>query len=70
MKGGAPGHLGGGLHSGGCGDVEASLPEAEHRLVAALLGLHNVGVDLLQTRAQRAQRTVPATPPLQTHRSH
>lgn len=70
MKGWAPGHLGGSLHSGCCGNVEASLPKAEHRFIAALLGLHNVGVDLLRTRAQRAQRTVPVTLPLQTHRNH
>lgn len=58
MEGWGPEHLGGSLHSGCCGNVEAPLPKAEHRFVAALLGLHNIDVDLLQTRAQRAQGIV------------
>ena len=58
MEGGGPGHLGGSLHSSCGGDVEAPLPKAEHCFIAALLSLHNVGVNLLRSRAQRVQGTV------------
>ena len=71
LEGWGPGHLGSSLHSSRGGNVEAPLPKAEHCLVAALLGLHDVGVDFLQMVCWggKLRRTARVTP-VRTRRNH